>query len=88
MSDEFSNLPKYTYAPRPPKFKRLPFIFVSLALIFVVATWIPLVMIARARMRRSEVRKEVSTASPKRAAAAASRPNAWTVSRASTVSPA
>ncbi|HXE54171.1 MAG TPA: cytochrome c [Tepidisphaeraceae bacterium] len=49
MSDEFSNLPKYTYAPRPPKFKRLPFVFVSLALILVVATWIPLVMIARAR---------------------------------------
>ena len=46
------------------------------------------VMIARAVMRLREVRKERSTAAPKRSVAVCSRPKACTVSRASRVSPA
>ncbi len=46
------------------------------------------VMIARAVMRRSEVAKARSTASPNRPAAEASRPKACTVSSASRLSPA
>lgn len=49
MKDETANLPKYTYAPRPPAFRKVPFIFVSLALIGLVASWLPLVFFARAK---------------------------------------
>jgi mono/diheme cytochrome c family protein len=52
MSEETNNpadLPPVTYAPRPPRLRRPPFIMISVGLISVVASWIPLVLFARAR---------------------------------------
>ena len=43
------NLPAVTYAPRPPRLRRPPFVFVAVGLVSVVASWVPLVIFARAR---------------------------------------
>ncbi|HWE02806.1 MAG TPA: cytochrome c [Tepidisphaeraceae bacterium] len=44
-----ANLPVVTYAPRPPRLRRPPFIFVAVGLVAIVASWVPLVIFARAR---------------------------------------
>lgn len=41
--------PAYTSGPKPPKIGRPPFWMIALALIFVVASWLPLVMFAMAK---------------------------------------
>jgi len=48
-------LPPVTYAPREPRLRRPPFIFIALGLIFLVGSWVPLVLFARARVSRSEL---------------------------------
>jgi mono/diheme cytochrome c family protein len=42
-------LPPVTYAPRPPRLRRPPFLLISVGLVSVVASWVPLVLFARAR---------------------------------------
>lgn len=44
-----AGLPPVTFAPRPPRLRRPPYWMVSLGLVFVVASWVPLVLFARAR---------------------------------------
>lgn len=44
------NLPAATYAPRPPRLRRPPFVFLAVGLVAVVASWVPLVVFARARV--------------------------------------
>jgi mono/diheme cytochrome c family protein len=44
-----ANLPPVTYAPRPPRLRRPPFLMVSIGLVSIVASWVPLVIFARAR---------------------------------------
>lgn len=44
-----TNLPPVTYAPRPPRLRRPPAIMVAVGLVSVVASWVPLVIFARAR---------------------------------------
>lgn len=46
-------LPPYTQEPRPPKIGPIPFWMIALALIGVVGTWLPLVILARARAATS-----------------------------------
>ena len=48
-----ANIPAVTYAPRPPRLRRPPFWMVALGLVFVVASWLPLVIFARARTMTS-----------------------------------
>ena len=48
-----ANLPPVTYAPRPPRLRRPPFAMVSIGLVAVVASWLPLVLFARARVTPS-----------------------------------
>lgn len=45
-----ANIPVVTYAPRPPRLRRPPFIFISVGLVSIVASWVPLVIFARARV--------------------------------------
>ncbi|MDB5358662.1 MAG: hypothetical protein JWN24_5115 [Phycisphaerales bacterium] len=45
-----ANLPKATYEVHPPRLPRIPFLAVSVGLIAVVGSWIPLVLFARARV--------------------------------------
>jgi mono/diheme cytochrome c family protein len=47
-------IPPVTYAPREPRLRRPPFIFIALGLILLVASWVPLVLFARGRVSRSE----------------------------------
>lgn len=47
-------IPPYTDAPRPPRMPRPAFWMISLALIFVVGSWLPLVLAARARSSVSQ----------------------------------
>jgi mono/diheme cytochrome c family protein len=47
-------VPKVTYAPREPRLRRPPFFFISIGVILVVASWVPLVLFARARVQRSD----------------------------------
>jgi mono/diheme cytochrome c family protein len=47
------SLPPVTYAPRSPRLRRPPFWMTSIIVIFVVASWVPLVLIARARVTPS-----------------------------------
>jgi mono/diheme cytochrome c family protein len=44
-----ANLPKATYEVHAPRLPRIPFLAVSVGLIAVVGSWIPLVLFARAR---------------------------------------
>jgi mono/diheme cytochrome c family protein len=48
-------LPPVTYAPGAPRLRRPPFIFIAIGLIFLVGSWVPLVLFARARVSRSEL---------------------------------
>jgi mono/diheme cytochrome c family protein len=48
-------LPGYTEAPRPPKAGKVPFWLIAIALTFVVASWLPLVIAARARASNSNL---------------------------------
>lgn len=43
------SLPPVTYAPRAPRLRRPPFWMTSAVVIFVVASWVPLVFFAKAR---------------------------------------
>jgi mono/diheme cytochrome c family protein len=47
-------VPAVTYAPREPRLRRPPFWAIALAVIFLVGSWVPLVLFARARVQRSE----------------------------------
>ena len=47
-------LPPVTYAPREPELRRPPFAAIAIGLILIVASWLPLVLFARARVKRSE----------------------------------
>ncbi len=49
-----ANLPPVTYAPRPPRLRRPPFWMVAVGLVSVVASWVPLVLFARARVVPSD----------------------------------
>jgi len=49
MPESYGNLPQYTEAPKPPRLGSIPSIFISLGLIGMFASWIPLAMFARAR---------------------------------------
>src|SRR5690348_4786290 len=46
-------LPAYTEGPRPPKIGKPPFWMIALALIFVVGSWLPLVLFARGKAAQS-----------------------------------
>ena len=46
-------LPAYTEAPRPPNIGKPPFWMIALALIFVVGSWLPLVLFARGKAAQS-----------------------------------
>lgn len=45
-----ANLPPITYAPRPPRLRRPEFWMVAVGLVSVIASWVPLVLFARARV--------------------------------------
>jgi mono/diheme cytochrome c family protein len=47
-------LPPVTYAPREPRLRRPPFLFIAIGVTAMVASWVPLVLFARARVERSE----------------------------------
>src|SRR5215203_2824839 len=47
-------VPEVTYAPREPRLRRPPFIFIAIGIVAVVASWVPLVLFARGRVTRSE----------------------------------
>jgi mono/diheme cytochrome c family protein len=47
-------IPAVTYAPRPPRLPKPPFWMISIALVSVVASWVPLVIFARARVINSD----------------------------------
>ena len=47
-------LPPVTYAPREPRLRRPPFLFIAIGVTLLVASWVPLVLFARARVERSE----------------------------------
>jgi mono/diheme cytochrome c family protein len=47
-------VPEVTYAPRVPKLRRPPFMFIAIGVVLVVASWVPLVLFAKARVERSE----------------------------------
>jgi len=47
-------IPAVTHAPRPPRLRRPPFWMISLGLVSVVASWVPLVIFARARVIPSD----------------------------------
>jgi mono/diheme cytochrome c family protein len=47
-------VPEVTYAPRLPGLRRPPFIFIAVGVMLVVASWVPLVLFAKARVERSE----------------------------------
>jgi mono/diheme cytochrome c family protein len=47
-------VPEVTYAPREPRLRRPPFVFIALGIIAMVASWVPLVLFARGRVRHSE----------------------------------
>jgi mono/diheme cytochrome c family protein len=47
-------LPPVTFAPREPRLRRPPFMFIAIGVVLVVASWVPLVLFARARVERSE----------------------------------
>ena len=49
MSDKYSRIPKYTEAPRPPRVRMPPIIFIYAILVALVASWLPLVFFARAK---------------------------------------
>jgi mono/diheme cytochrome c family protein len=49
------DVPPVTFAPREPRLRRPPFVFIALGVIFLVASWVPLVLFARARVSRSEL---------------------------------
>jgi mono/diheme cytochrome c family protein len=46
-------VPKVTYAPRETALRRPPFWAIAFGLMFVVASWVPLVLFARGRVQRS-----------------------------------
>src|SRR5207253_664094 len=43
-----------TYAPREPRLRRPPFVFIAIGVISVVLSWLPLVLFALGRVQRSE----------------------------------
>jgi len=47
-------LPPVTFAPREPRLRRPPFAAIAVGLTLIVASWLPLVLFARARVKRSE----------------------------------
>jgi mono/diheme cytochrome c family protein len=47
-------VPPVTYPPREPRLQRPPFVFIAIGVILLVASWVPLVLFARARVERSE----------------------------------
>jgi mono/diheme cytochrome c family protein len=47
-------VPPVTYAPREPRLRRPPFMFIAIGVTLLVASWVPLVLFARARVERSE----------------------------------
>ncbi|HZL34803.1 MAG TPA: cytochrome c [Tepidisphaeraceae bacterium] len=49
-----TNLPPVTYEVRPPRLRRPPFWLVSFGLVFIIASWLPLVLFARARVRPND----------------------------------
>jgi len=56
MQQPQGNIPRYTDAPRPPRFdlSKVPFPLVAVAIISVFITWIPLAYFARARATLSK----------------------------------
>jgi mono/diheme cytochrome c family protein len=54
MASELDNIPRFTQAPVPPRMGKVPFPFLSLGIIAVFASWIPLVYFARARATLSK----------------------------------
>jgi len=46
-------VPPVTYAPREPRLRRPPFLFIAGGLIMVVGSWVPLVLFARGRVQQS-----------------------------------
>src|SRR5215218_8149376 len=47
-------VPEVTYAPREPRLRRPPFIFIAIGIVAMVASWLPLVLFARGRVQRSQ----------------------------------
>src|SRR4051794_18428539 len=47
-------VPPVTYAPREPRLRRPPFLFIAIGVSLLVASWVPLVLFARARVERTE----------------------------------
>ena len=47
-------VPPVTYAPREPRLRRPPFIFIAIGVVSVVLSWLPLVLFALGRVQRSE----------------------------------
>ena len=54
MASELDNIPRFTQGPVPPRMGKVPFPFVSLFIISVFGSWIPLVYFARARATLSK----------------------------------
>ena len=54
MQQQYGNIPKYTEAPRPPRIGKVPFGFISIGIVLVFASWIPLAFIARGRASLSK----------------------------------
>src|SRR5213593_4284935 len=48
------DVPPVTYAPREPRLRRPPFVFIAIGVIGVVLSWLPLVLFALGRVQRSE----------------------------------
>jgi mono/diheme cytochrome c family protein len=46
-------VPPVTYAPREPRLRRPPFVFIAIGIIAMVASWVPLVLFARGRVQRT-----------------------------------
>src|SRR5689334_8751039 len=47
-------VPEVTYAPREPRLRRPPFVFIAIGIVAMVASWLPLVLFARGRVQRSQ----------------------------------
>src|SRR6266404_8283631 len=54
MQQSYGNIPRYTDAPRPPRLGKVPFGFISVGIVAVFASWIPLAFFARARTTLSK----------------------------------
>lgn len=55
MRDSQQNIPRYTLDPRPPRRGKPPSWMISIGLILVVGSWVPLVLFARARASTSSL---------------------------------